>query len=62
MLSTYIHTYIVNHVLVLLCFGYNRLGKLLCKRFEHAQTLHEESDKELKDLMQLSPGKLSLSV
>lgn len=35
------------------------LGKLLCKRFKHAQALKKESDEELKKLMQLSPSQLT---
>ena len=36
---------------------YNSLaGKLILKRFEHAHKLSEESEKDLNELMQMSPG------
>ena len=41
---------------------YMYIGKLLCNRLDHAQTINRESDNELKELMQLSPGEGYISL
>ncbi|XP_065899662.1 uncharacterized protein [Dysidea avara] len=41
--------------------GIDNIGKLICKKFHRAQSLKEESNKDLNDLMLMSPVQFSMA-